>query len=92
MFADGEVDRSPTGTAVSGRLAILHRRGEVAVDETITIESIVGGRFTGRVESVASVGELPAVIPDVGGRAFVTGRHTFLIDPADPWSEGFLVR
>ena len=92
IFADGELDRSPTGTAVSGRLAILRARGEVAEDEEIVIESIIGGRFAGRVVGTATVGAHAAVVPEVGGRAWVTGRHEFLIDPDDPWRDGFLVR
>ncbi|MDX1392922.1 MAG: proline racemase family protein [Gemmatimonadota bacterium] len=91
IFADGEVDRSPTGTGVSGRLAILRERGELG-DEPIEIESIVGGRFSGRIVDSASVGPYRAVIPEIGGRAFVTGRHEFLIDPEDPWRRGFLIR
>lgn len=92
IFADGELDRSPTGTAVSGRLAILRARGDVAEDEEIVIESIIGGRFAGRVVGTAAVGAHAAVVPEVGGRAWITGRHEFLIDPDDPWRDGFLVR
>ena len=92
IFADGELDRSPTGTAVSGRLAILHARGEIAGDREIVIESILGGRFSGRIVDTTCVGEHPAVVPEVGGRAWVTGRHEFVIDPEDPWRDGFLVR
>ena len=92
IFADGELDRSPTGTAVSGRLAILRARGEIPGGEEIVVESIIGGRFSGRVVDTAVVGEHPAVVPEVGGRAWVTGRHEFLLDPDDPWRDGFLVR
>ncbi len=92
IFADGELDRSPTGTAVSGRLAILRARGEMPGDAEIVVESIIGGRFSGRIVETTAVGEHPAVVPEVGGRAWVTGRHEFLIDPDDPWRDGFLVR
>lgn len=92
IFADGELDRSPTGTAVSGRLAILRARDEISGDAKIVVESIIGGRFSGRIVETAAVGEHPAVVPEVGGRAWVTGRHEFLIDPDDPWRDGFLVR
>jgi proline racemase len=92
VFADGEVDRSPTGTGVSARLAILRARHALAPGDRIEIESIVGGRFTGRIVGESRVGPYPAVIPEVGGRAFITGRHEFLVDPRDPWREGFLVR
>ncbi len=92
IFAEGEVDRSPTGTGVSGRLAIHHRRGEIKPGETITIESILGTTFTGRVAGETQVGGLPAIIPEVGGTAHITGRNEFLIDPDDPLAGGFTLR
>lgn len=92
VFADGEVDRSPTGTGVSARLAILHRRGEIAVGEEVTIESIVGSRFTGWIAELAEVGEYEAVIPEVSGTAHITGRAEIWIDPGDRLGEGFLIR
>lgn len=92
VFADGEVDRSPTGTGVSGRLALHHARGEIGVDQVIEIESIIGTRFTGRVMETAVFGPYQAVIPEVGGSAYITGRNEFLIDPNDPLREGFLLR
>jgi trans-L-3-hydroxyproline dehydratase len=92
IFADGEVDRSPTGTGVSGRLAIHHARGEIRVEETITVESILGSTFTGRVVGVTDVAGIPAVIPEVTGTAHLTGRSELWIDPADTLGHGFLVR
>lgn len=92
VFADGEVDRSPTGTGVSGRLAIHHARGEVAIDQPIVIESILGSRFTGRVVRETTCGPYPAVIPEVEGSAFLTGRHEFFLDPRDEIGQGFLLR
>jgi len=92
VFAEGEVDRSPTGTGVSGRAAIHHARGELALGERITIESIIGTRFDVEVVETTSVGGVPAVIPEVTGTAFVTGRQEFLVDPADPLGEGFILR
>src|SRR3970282_1054465 len=74
VFADGEVDRSPTGTGGSGRLAIHHARGEIAVDDRITVESIGGSVFTGRVLATTEVGGIPAVIPEVAGAGPKTGR------------------
>jgi trans-L-3-hydroxyproline dehydratase len=91
IFADGEVDRCPTGTGVSGRLAIHYARGEVEVGETLVIESIIGSQFRGRVIRTAEFGLYQAVIPEIEGTAHVTGRHEFLIDPADPLREGFLL-
>ncbi|MCP4654071.1 MAG: proline racemase family protein [bacterium] len=92
IFADGEVDRSPTGTGVSGRAAILHARGELRARETITIESLIGTRFDVRVVRETTVGGCPAIIPEVSGSAYVTGRHEFFIDPEDPLREGILLR
>ena len=91
IFADGEVDRSPTGTGVSGRAAIHHARGELD-DRWITIESILGTRFEVRVAETTRLGDVPAIVPEVRGRAHVTGRAEFWLDPDDPLSEGFLIR
>jgi proline racemase len=92
VFADGEVDRSPTGTGVSGRLALHHARGEISPEKAIVIESILGTTFSGRVVREIDFCGTPSIIPEVEGRAFVTGRHEFVIDPADPLQEGFLLR
>jgi trans-L-3-hydroxyproline dehydratase len=92
VFAEGEVDRSPTGTGVSGRAAIHHARGELAVGEDMVIESIIGSRFTVRVLEQTEFGPYPAVIPEVEGSASITGRHEFLIDPDDPLRDGFILR
>jgi proline racemase len=92
VFADGEIDRSPTGTGVSARLAILHARGEVAVGQEVTIESIVGSHFTGRIVETTHSGSLAAVVPEVRGTASITGRHEFLVAPTDEFPTGFLLR
>jgi proline racemase len=92
VFAEGEVDRSPTGTGVSGRAAIHHARGELAVDQTITIESLIRTRFDVRITEETTAGGRPAVIPEVTGSAHITGRHEFFIDPDDPLREGVLLR
>ncbi|HEU4390971.1 MAG TPA: proline racemase family protein [Blastocatellia bacterium] len=92
IFAEGEVDRSPTGTGVSGRLAIHHARGEIGLDQPIIIESIIGSRFTGAVVGTTKFGPYDAVIPEVKGSARITGRHEFLIDPGDPLRTGFILR
>ena len=92
IFADGEVDRCPTGTGVSARLAIHHARGEIRPGEEIVVESIIGSRFTGRIVKETAFGPYPAVIPEIGGTAYITGRHEFLIDPDDPLRDGFILR
>lgn len=92
VFAEGEVDRSPTGTGVSGRLAIHHARGEIDLNQPIIIESIIGSRFSGRVVETTTFGPHPAITPEVEGTAHITGRHEFLIDPSDPLRAGFVLR
>ena len=92
IFAEGEVDRCPTGTGVSARLAIHHARGEVDIDERIVVESIIGSRFSGRIVETTPFGPYAALIPEVEGAAFITGRNEWLIDPADPLRDGFVLR
>jgi trans-L-3-hydroxyproline dehydratase len=92
VFAEGELDRSPTGTGVSGRLAIHHARGEVEVGEPIVVESIVGSTFTGSVVETVEFGGYPAVIPEISGQAYLLGRSEYWIDPDDRLGEGFLLR
>ncbi len=92
VFAEGEVDRSPTGTGVSGRAAIHHAREELPTGEWITIESLIGTQFQVRVYETAEVAGVPAVVPEVRGTAHITGRNEFLVDPDDPLAEGFLLR
>jgi trans-L-3-hydroxyproline dehydratase len=92
IFADGEVDRCPTGTGVSGRLAIHHTRGEVAAGEPIVVESILGTTFTGCIVDTTEFGPYPAIIPEITGTAHFTGRHEFVIDPEDPLRDGFILR
>jgi trans-L-3-hydroxyproline dehydratase len=92
IFAEGEVDRCPTGTGVGGRLALHYARGQIGVNEPIVIESIIGTRFTGRIVETTTFGPYAAVIPEVEGSAYITGRHEFLIDPDDPLRDGFILR
>lgn len=92
VFADGEVDRSPTGTGVSARLAIHRARGEVEIGQTLEIESIVGSRFRGRILEELEIHGRTAVRPEVSGRSWVSGWSEWLLDPDDPFVEGFLLR
>ena len=92
VFADGAIDRSPTGTGVSARLALLHARQQVALHEWIAIESVTGEMFGGRVLENLEYHGMPAVIPEVEGTAHFTGCHTFLVESGDPLAKGFLVR
>ena len=90
IFAEGEVDRSPTGTGVSARAAIHHARGEFQLGESMTIESIIGSTFSVRVADTTKFGQYDAVIPEVSGNAFITGKNTFWINPEDPLKDGFI--
>jgi len=92
IFAEGEVDRCPTGSGVSGRMAIHKARKEIGYGETMAIESITGSIFKGSVVSEESYGSFTAVIPQVEGTAYITGMHTFVIDPKDPMKDGFILR
>jgi trans-L-3-hydroxyproline dehydratase len=92
IFAEGEVDRCPTGTGVSARLAIHHARGEIDAGQPMVVESIIGSRFAGRIVGTTTFGPHPAIIPEVEGTAHITGRHEFLFDPADPMRDGFILR
>ncbi|HEX5689551.1 MAG TPA: proline racemase family protein [Roseiflexaceae bacterium] len=93
VFANAEVDRSPTGTGVSARLALLHARGELAEGQAIVIESILGrhSAFSGRVAGMAQVEHFAAIVPEVGGTAAITGRHEFVVSPRDTIGRGFLI-
>ena len=92
VFADAQVDRSPTGSGVTARMALRHARGEVGIGESRTFTSITGSTMSGRILSTTSVGEFPAVTVEVGGRSFYTGRASFIVEPDDPFADGFLVR
>lgn len=92
VFAEGEVDRSPTGSGVSGRMAIHQSRNEIGPGEEMTIESITGSVFTGSVLQEVQFGPYKAVIPQVAGSAYITGMHTFVVDPEDPFNKGFILR
>jgi trans-L-3-hydroxyproline dehydratase len=92
VFAAGEVDRSPTGTGVSGRAAIHAFRGELGIGEAMVIESLIGTCFRVTIKDRCAVGERPAVVPEVTGSAHLTGRHEFFLDPDDPLGTGFLLR
>lgn len=92
VFADGEVDRCPTGTGVSARAAIHHARGDINIGETFTVESILGTCFTTEIHSSIKFGPYDAVIPRVTGSAYITGLNTWVIDPNDPLQDGFILR
>lgn len=93
VFANAEVDRSLTGTGVSARLAVHAARGEVVDNQPIQIESILGATsvFSGKIVGRTRVGTYDAIVPEVSGTAFLTGRHEFFIEPTDQLGKAFLL-
>lgn len=87
----GKVDRSPTGTGCSARMAVLHAQGRMGVGDVYRARSIIGSEFVCGIESTTSLGDKAAIVPTVSGRAWITGTHQLMLDPDDPWPEGYRV-
>lgn len=87
----GKLDRSPTGTGCSARMAVLHARGQLSVGEDFTGLSIIGSQFNCRIERTTSLAGIPAIIPSISGRGWVTETRQLLLDPDDPWPGGYRV-
>lgn len=85
----GKIDRSPTGTGCSARMAVLHARGELAVGEAFHGVSLIDSVFRCRIEAETSIGGKPAIVPSLAGRAWVTGAYQHMLDPRDPWPGGY---
>ncbi len=92
VFADAEVDRSPTGSGVTARLAAMRAKGRIGIGETRTFESIAGSRFSGSVARTTKTGEHDAIVARVGGRAFYSGKAEFTLEQDDELGRGFLLR
>ncbi|MER9230490.1 proline racemase family protein [Mesorhizobium sp. M0622] len=92
VFAEAEVDRSPTGSGVTARLAAMHAKGQIEIGRTRLFESIAGSRFSGAVARTAKAGTHDAIIARVGGRAFYSGRAEFIVEDDDELGRGFLLR
>ncbi len=92
IFAQGELDRSPTGTGVSARAALHYTRKEIGPNQSFVVESILGTCFKGKVTETLSYGPYEAVIPEISGSAHIVGRKELLIDPEDPLAHGFFLR
>ncbi|MCZ4068614.1 proline racemase family protein [Microbacterium sp. H37-C3] len=87
----GWFDRSPCGTGTSARMAQLHARGELPLHTDFVNESYIGTAFTGRLVEQTEVAGIPAVIPTITGRAWVSGTAQYMLDPSDPFPEGFVL-
>ena len=87
----GKLDRSPTGTGLSARMAILHARKELSVGEPIIARSIIGSSFEGKIVGIEELKGIPMIKPEISGRAWVTGSYSYYLDPSDPWPHGYRV-
>lgn len=87
----GAIDRSPCGTGTSARMAVLHARGDLGLDQEFRHEGILGTVFTGRLVEVTTVGGRPAVVPSITGQAWITGFASYALDPEDPFPVGYTV-
>ncbi|MEK9726260.1 MAG: proline racemase family protein [Rhodospirillaceae bacterium] len=92
VFADAQVDRSPTGSGVTARIALQHRHGLVRTGQERIFESITGAKFTGKAVRETSCGAFPAVVVEVSGEAHYTGESTFRLEDGDAIGAGFLLR
>lgn len=91
VIEPGKLDRSPTGTGVSARMALLRAEGKMAVGEQLTMRSIIDSEFHGTVLRDADIDGLAAIVPSISGRAWVTGTSEYTLDPNDPWPTGYRV-
>lgn len=85
----GKVDRSPTGTGVSARMAMLHAKGKMKIGDKYIAHSILGSSFEGTIKEAISLGDKSAIIPVISGQAWLTGTHQHMLDPTDPWPGGY---
>jgi len=91
VIQPGKLDRCPTGTGISARMALLHAKGEMRAGQTLVGESIIGSRFSGTICDEVKVGDKNGIVPEIAGQAWITGTHQHFLDPADPWPEGYRV-
>ena len=91
VVAPGRLDRSATGTGLSARMAVLHARGLMSAGDAMTHASVIGSTFDGRIVSVTTVGDRPAIVPAVRGSAWITGVTQVLVDPTDPFPQGYVL-
>jgi proline racemase len=91
VVAPGRLDRSATGTGLSARMAVLHARGLMAVGDEMTHASPLGSIFEGRIVAETRVGDRAAIVPAIRGSAWITGITQVLVDPSDPFPEGYLL-
>ncbi|WP_313349429.1 proline racemase family protein [Paracoccus sp. (in: a-proteobacteria)] len=91
IVAPGRSDRSPTGTGTSARMAVLQARGLMGVGDVLIHESIIGSQFVGKILEVNEQNGVTTITPQITGRAWITGQHSYLLDPEDPWQRGYML-
>jgi proline racemase len=90
VISPGKLDRSPCGTGTCARLAVMHARKQICVGEGFVSCSVIDSRFDGRIEGITTLRDgTPAILPSIAGRAWITGFHQYVLDPEDPWPEGY---
>ena len=89
IVSPGRLDRSPCGTGSSARMALMHARGDLAPGEAFTHTSVLGTEFHCRIHGLTQAGDTPAIIPQISGRAWLTGVSYYGADPEDPFPEGY---
>jgi trans-L-3-hydroxyproline dehydratase len=91
VVSPGRLDRSPTGTAMSARLAVLHARGQMKVGESYVNQSVIRSSFSGRIVEEVTVAGKPAIRPAISGRGWIMGTNQYFLDPTDPFPEGYVM-
>ena len=91
VVSPGRLDRSPCGTGTSARMAVMHARGQLQVGERFVHKSIIDSTFDCRIESTTTVGDKPAIVPSVAGQAWITDLSTLVLDPTDPYPQGYRI-
>jgi trans-L-3-hydroxyproline dehydratase len=89
VIRPGKIDRSPTGTGCSARMAVLSARGLMREGDVYRARSIIGSEFVCRIARTTTIGGRPAIAPIISGRAWITGVSQYMLDPADPWPSGY---
>ncbi len=90
VISPGKLDRSPCGTGTSARLAVMHARGEIQTGESLISHSVISSEFEGKIESETTLSDgTPAIRPSIAGRGWISGFHNYVLDPEDPWPEGY---
>jgi proline racemase len=90
VYGEAHVDRSPCGTGTAAKMALFHHQGLLAPGEALVSEGLLGTNFIGRIAGETTVGNLPAIVPEIRGSAHITGLHRFIVRPDDPFAAGFL--